>query len=196
MAIRSRDRLAVGEERMAYDHLYSVSEVARILDDSEQHGGHSISLHTKEIKKQETFWTRRGKKGRVPNKDSIFTISRTAMVAIVREVLNSPSGQAELRKLNDPNLKKPVKITSVVLRDGADFDIFTVYRPTLPQKESAPIQTYFDWLSTTQGDGFIVQVKMYVSRAEYTAGEQIHIHTTFPEKYARTQGDMIVGNRP
>jgi hypothetical protein len=180
-------------ERMPYDRLYSVNEVERILDASEQHGGHSISRHTKEAK---DLWVGRRPKGKVPPpKDSIFMVSRTAMIAIVREVLNSPSGQAELGRLNDPNVKK-VEISSVVLREGADFDVLTIYRPTVPEEKAGPVQTYFDWLSTTKGDGFIVQVKVVVFRATYGSNEEIHILTTFPDKYARTHGDRIVGERP
>ena len=119
-------------------------------------------------------------------KDDIFGISRNSLVPIIHEVLNSPAGQRELRKLNQKT-KLRVQIRSVILRQNADLDIFTVYRP---EREGA--QTYFDWLSTTKGEGYIVQVYVLVIKIPRSSSDGIHIQTAFPEDFARTFGNEIV----
>jgi hypothetical protein len=108
---------------------------------------------------------------------------------MVHEALNSPSGQRELEKLNRSD--EPVEIRTVVLRQGKDFDIFTVYRP---KKEGE--QTSFDWLSVTQGDGYIVQIFVLVCKVLNSSEQEIHIQTAFPEDYARTRGDEMVRATP
>lgn len=176
---------------MAYNRPYSVDEVARILDASEHRHrpdrsvgqgpkGHAISQHTLE---RENFFSRSTK---LPPKDSVFLINRAALAKLVHEALNSPSGQTKLLELNAPNCES-VAIRYVILRQGNDFDIFTVFRPKA--KES---QTSFDWLSTTKGDGFIVQVFVLVVKVPGST-EVIHIQTVFPEDYARTLNENIVG---
>ena len=177
---------------MPYNRTYSAADVARLLEASELNGGHSMKRHTND---GEDVWNGRRKKRDVPEKDSIFMIPRHALVPIVQELLNSADGQTALERLNTKAGNEPVQITSVILREDPGFDIFTIYRPPKRKNSPVPVQTYFDWLSTTKGDGFRVQVVMYVSRATYGTGEDIHIHTTFPKKYARTRGDKIVGGR-
>jgi hypothetical protein len=173
---------------MAFDRHYSVEEVGRILDASEHrprpdtqsgHTGHAISLHTRERK---DVFSRPKKR-----KDSLFLVSRNSLAEIVCEALNSTSGQRELEKLNRPK-EKVVEIRAVVLRRGEDFDILTVYRPG--PKNS---QTSFDWLSTTNGDGYIVQVLVVVVKIPNSASEEIHIQTAFPEDSARTWRGNIMG---
>jgi len=103
---------------------------------------------------------------------------------MVQEALNSPTGQRELARLHEPDTNS-VKISSVVLRQGKDFDIFTVYRPKGEQM-------FFDWLSLTKGDGYIIQMFVYVFRLTGSKEDQIHIQTAFPKDFARTDGDSIV----
>jgi hypothetical protein len=122
--------------------------------------------------------------------DSTFLVSRNHLAAIVQEALNSDSGQRELEKLNSPACKR-VDIRTVILRQGADFDIFTVYRPPVKGQ-----QTSFDWLSTTNGDGYIVQVFVQVYKIPNSTNNEIHIQTAFPEYYARTSGNNIGIVRP
>jgi hypothetical protein len=110
-------------------------------------------------------------------------------VEIVHEVLNGPSGQQKLAELNDAKAKS-VEIRTVILRQG-DFDVFTVYRP----KEKGT-QTSFDWLSSTKGDGYIVEVFVLVIKVPGSSSEEIHIQTTHATDYARTLSDEIVGRRP
>jgi len=140
--------------------------------------GHAISLHTLERK---DVFSRPSKK-----KDSVFVVNRQALASLVHEAFNSPSGQAKFAELDAPECQA-VEIRSVILRQGEGFDVFTVYRP-----KGADAQTSFDWLSTTKGDGFIVQIFILVIRLPGVTNE-LHIQTAFPEDYARTAGETIVG---
>jgi hypothetical protein len=185
---------------MPYNRTYSLQEIVEILHASEgrprpdvapnvAEDGHAISLHTHE--RTDKFARPKKKSGeaaRLPKVDSTFLVDRNSLAALVHEALNAPSGQVELAKLNDPKLGS-IKIQSIVLRQGADFDIFTVYRP----KEG---QTSFDWLSVAKGDGYIVQIFVLVCKIPHSSGEAIHIQTAFPEDFARTQGDSIVRATP
>jgi hypothetical protein len=110
------------------------------------------------------------------------------LAAIVQEALNSPTGQGKLKQLDQPT-KRNIEIRTVILRKGKDFDILTVYRPPA---EDADKQCYFDWLSTTNGDGFIVEVVVRVVKLQNSTSKELHIQTAFPAKFARTQGDDIV----
>jgi hypothetical protein len=110
-------------------------------------------------------------------------------VEIVHEVLNGPAGQQKLAELNDPK-KQSVEIRALILRQG-DFDVFTVYRP-----REVGSQASFDWLSSTKGDGCIVEVFVLVIKVPGSSSEEIHIQTTHPKHYARTLGDEIVARRP
>lgn len=172
---------------MTYNRSYTLDEVARILDASEHRPrpdrpsgtgakGHAVSLHT--LERKSAF----ARPGKLPVKDSTFLVSRNSLVPMVHEALNSPSGQRELEKLNQPS-QASVEIRAVILRQGEHFDIFTVYRP----KDG---QTSFDWLSSTNGDGFIVQVFVLVVKIPNSS--EIHIQTAFPEDYARTSNENIV----
>jgi hypothetical protein len=174
---------------MPYNRPYSLDEVVRILDASEQRPrpdiaagngpkGHAISLHT--IERPDKF----SRPGNIPEKDSTFLVTRNSLAAIVHEVLNSAPGQRELEKLNGSS-QKSAKISSIILRQGQELDIFTVYRP----KEG---QTSFDWLSTTNGDGYIVQVFVLVYKIPNSTSDEIHIQTAFPKDFARTSGETIV----
>jgi hypothetical protein len=177
---------------MSYDRPYSIEETKQILDASEHRPrpdslpgtgthGHAISLHTLE---RQDKWSRIG---RIPKADSIFAISRNSLAPIIYEVLNSPSGQRELKKLNEEN-RQYVEIRTVILRQSAELEIFTVYRPKGGQSS-------FDWLSTTNGDGYIVQVFVLVIKIPGSTRHEIHIQTAFPEDYARTRGNEIVRPR-
>lgn len=180
---------------MPYDREYTLSETRIILDASENRPrpdrpgdqaktGHAYSYHT--LARGNPF-TRVGDNGiqaYLPPIDSIFAIPRLSLVPIVHEVLNSVSGQRGLRKLNDSE-KTNVALRDVILRQGNEFDIFTVYRP----RDGG--QSSFDWLSTTPGDGYIVQVFVLVVKVPGQS-EQIHIQTAYPEDYARTNGDDII----
>lgn len=172
---------------MSFRRNYSLEEVVRMLDASEHRPrpdraagapGHAASLHT--LERRDVF-SRPARK-----KDSIFLLDRTGLAGIVHEAMNSPSGQAKLAEL-DSAACQSTEIRSVVLRKGTAFDVLTVYRPK--EKDA---QTSFDWLSTTDGDGFIVQVFVLLIKIPGTA-DGLHIHTAFPEDYARTSGDTIVG---
>lgn len=172
---------------MSFRRNYTLEEIVRMLNASEHRprpdrsagaAGHAASLHT--LERKDVF--SRPKR----HKDSIFALDRNGLAGIVHEALNSPPGQAKLAELDDPTCHS-AEIRSVVLRKGEDFDIFTIYRP-----KGKETQTFFDWLSTHDGDGFIVQVLVLVVRIPGTSNE-LHIHTAFPEDYARTSGDTIVG---
>ncbi len=178
---------------MAYNRTYSLQDVVRILNESEHRlrpditsgsgpKGHAISMHTLERK---NMMAREGHL-KEPVKDSIFLVDRNSLATMVHEALNSPTGQRELARLNEPDTKY-VTIESVVLRQGKNFDIFTVYRPK-PKGE----QSYFDWLSVTKGDGYIVQVFVLVYRIPNSREDDIHIQTAFAKDFARTQGDAII----
>ena len=180
---------------MSYNRVYSVEDINIILCASEHRPrpdkppgigkkGHALSLHTEERK---DFFSRPGvPSSKLPKKDSIFLGSRNSLVMAVHEVMNSIPGQNELAKLNQANVNF-VEIRGVILRQGNEFDIFTVYRPR-GQGE----QTSFDWLSIQKGDGYIVQLCILVFKLPSSKTEDIHIHTAFPEDYARTLGDEIL----
>ena len=172
---------------MSFRRNYSLNEVVQMLDASEHRPrpdkaagapGHAASLHT--LERRDVF-SRPTKK-----KDSVFLVNRQGLATLVHEALNSPSGQSKLAELDSESCYS-VEIRSVVLRKGNGFDVFTVYRPK--EKDA---QTSFDWLSTTNGDGFIVQVFVLVVKLSGMSRE-LHIQTAFPEDYARTSGDNIVG---
>ncbi|MCB1955001.1 MAG: hypothetical protein KDG55_04960 [Rhodocyclaceae bacterium] len=172
---------------MSYRRTYSLSEVVHMLDASEHRPrpdkaagapGHAASLHTTE---RRNIFSRPNKK-----KDSVFLVNRQGLAALVHEALNSPSGQSKLGDL-DSDACNAVEIRSIVLRQGSGFDVLTVYRP-----KGKDAQTSFDWLSSTNGDGFIVQVFILAIKLPGTSNE-LHIQTAFPEDYARTSGDTIVG---
>jgi hypothetical protein len=178
---------------MNYNRPYSFDEVTQFLIASEHRprpdltgpgvpSGHAISLHTSERK--DVF----SRPGAIPKKDSIFMVARNSLVAMVHEALNSNSGQRELEKLNAPSVKS-AKINCVILRQGPGFDIFTVYRPADGKQSS------FDWLSTTKGDGFIVQVFVLVYKIPNSPTGALHIQTVFPIDFARTAGDEIIWPR-
>lgn len=180
---------------MPYDREYSLSETRLILDVSENRQrpdrpaniartGHAYSLHTRARSNVFARPAHNNQPANLPATDSIFFIPRLSLVPIIHEVLNSPPGQRGLRKLNQQS-KTHVALRSVILRQGSEFDIFTVFRP------SGGGQTSFEWLSTTQGDGYIVQVFVLVVKVP-GANEEIHIQTAYPEDYARTDGDDIV----
>ena len=185
---------------MAYNRSYSLQEVVNILNASEgrprpgvpfdkAERGHAISLHTQErTDKFARPKKQNGEKAHLPSEDSTFLVDRNGFASMVHEALNSPSGQRELEKLN--NSDEPVRIRSVVLRRGKDFDVFTVYRP----KEGG--QTSFDWLSVAQGDGYIVQIFLLVCKIPNSSEQEIHIQTAYPEDYARTRGDSIFRATP
>ena len=185
---------------MTYNRQFTLQEVVEILHASEGRvrpdltsgvgpKGHTISLHTQE--RADKFArppSHDGKPARLPSADSTFLVDRNSLAMMVHEALNSPSGQRELEKLNGSEQR--VEIRSVILRQGKDFDVFTVYRP---KKEG---QTSFDWLSVGKGDGYIVQVYVNVYKIPNSSEDAIHIQTAFPEDYARTQGDSIVRAEP
>jgi len=175
---------------MAYDREYTVGDIVRILNASENRlrpditsgtgpCGHAIAMHTNE--RRDKF----GRAGRIPGKDSTFLVERTGLASILHEAFNSSLGQRNLAKLNSPG-QKYVKFTAVVLRRGANFDIFTVYRP--PKGG----QTSFDWLSVTKGDGFIVEVFVSIFKIPNCPNNDIHIQTAFAKDFARTDGEEIV----
>jgi hypothetical protein len=177
---------------MAFDRPYSVEEVQRILSASEHRPrpdvlsgtgptGHAISLHTSE---RLCKFSRPG--GSLPAKDSTFLISRNSLAGIVHEALNSPPGQRELKKLNDPQVKV-ANIRSIILRQGANFDIFVVYRP----KTGDP-QTSFEWASTRTGDGYIVDLFVQVYKISGATSGEIHIQTAYAKDFARTLGENIL----
>lgn len=177
---------------MPYDREYSLQETRLILDSSENRPrpgktstGHAYSMHTRDRKNVFSRPQQNNQPAHLPEKDSIFNIPRLSLVPIIHEVLNSPSGQRGLHKLNQPS-KKHITLRSVILRKGSEFDIFTVFRP--PEGG----QMSFEWLSTSNGDGYIVQVLVLVVKVLGTTSEEIHIHTAYPEDYARTLGDDIV----
>lgn len=175
---------------MSYNRQYTREEIHQFLCASERRLrpdipqqyatiGHPISLHTEQ---REDFFSRPGNSS-LPRKDSIILGSRKHLILAVHEVLNSTPGQIELAKLNHPDTGSVV-VRGVILRKGAGFDIFTVYRP--PGQQS-----YFDWLSTHKGDGYIIQMFILVCKIPGNTKE-IHIQTAFPEDYARTLGDEIL----
>lgn len=180
---------------MAYNRHYSKENIHQILCASErrlrpdvpQHHakiGHAITLHTED---REDFFSRPNvPPNKLPTKDSIFLGSRKHLILAVHEILNSIPGQTELKKLDHPGINSVV-IRGIILRTGNEFDIFTVYRPRGTGKQSS-----FDWLSTHQGDGFIVQVFILVCKIPNSNSSEIHIQTAFPEDYARTLGDEIL----
>ncbi len=180
---------------MAYNRVYSPEDINLILCASEHRPrpgvppefaklGHTISLHTSE---RRDYFSRPGvPSNQLPAKDSVLLCSRSSLVLALHEVFNSNPGQIELAKLNNPSATSVV-LRGVILRQGKDFDVFTVYRP---RGEGA--QSYFDWLSTHRGDGFIVQLFILVCKIPGSASEEIHIQTAFPEDYARTLGDEIL----
>lgn len=172
---------------MSFRRNYALSEVVRMIDASEHRPrpgttagapGHAASHHTLERRDVFSRPTKR--------KDTVFLVNREGLAEIVHEALNSPSGQARLAAL-DSNSCHSVEIRSVLLRKGDGIDVLTVYRPK--EKDA---QTSFDWLSTTNGDGFIVQVFILVVKIPGISDE-LHIQTAFPEDSARTAGDTIVG---
>jgi hypothetical protein len=173
--------------QVSFRRSYTVDEVVHMLNASEHRPrpdrsagapGHAASLHTLERRDVFSRPTKR--------KDSIFVLDRNGLAGIVHEALNSASGQAKLAELDSPTCRS-TEIRSVVLRKGKGFDVLTVYRP-----KGKDAQTSFDWLSTTHGDGFIVQVFVLLIKVSDTSDE-LHIHTAFPEDYARTSGDAIIG---
>jgi hypothetical protein len=185
---------------MAYNRPYSVRDVIEILRESEHRPrpdiasgtgpkGHAISLHSKERYNKFSRPSQGGGAAYLPTADSTFLVDRNSLALMVHEALNSPPGQRALEQLNAPE-QKCVAIRSVILRQGADFDVFTVYRP---KKEG---QTSFDWLSAAKGDGYIVQIFVLVYKIPDSSEEAIHIQTAFPEDYARTLGDSIVRAEP
>jgi peptidoglycan/xylan/chitin deacetylase (PgdA/CDA1 family) len=172
---------------MSFCRNYSLSEVVQMLDASEHRPrpdkiagapGHAVGLHTTE---RRDVFSRPTKK-----KDSVFLVNRQGLAALVHEALNSPSGQSKLGELDSESCNS-VEIRSIALRQGSGFDVLTVYRP-----KGKDAQTSFDWLSTTNGDGFIVQVFVLAVKIPGVSSE-LHIQTAFPEDYARTSGDTIVG---
>jgi len=174
---------------MIYNRPYELADVARILDASEHRPrpdilsgtgpkGHAISLHT--LERKNLF-------ARDKQRDSLFLVSRSDLAEIVHEALNSASGQRELEKLNQPN-RKAVVIRTVIIRQGSNFDILTLYRPKTDEQVS------FDWLSTTKGDGYIVQLFVTVYKIPNSAND-IHIQTVYPDHFARISGGEIVGCR-
>ena len=184
---------------MPYNRPFTLQEVVEVLRASEGRlrpditsgagpKGHAISLHTQERADKFARPSHGGKPAHLPAQDSTFLVDRNCLAAMVHEALNSPSGQQELVKLNGSAIK--AEIRCVVLRQGSDFDVFTVYRP----KQGG--QTSFDWLSVGKGDGYIVQVFVLVYKIPNSSAEAIHIQTAFPEDYARTQGDAIVRAAP
>ncbi|MCQ8128313.1 hypothetical protein [Methylomonas rivi] len=185
---------------MAYNRSYSLQDTANILNASEgrprpgvpltkAESGHAISLHTRE--RVDSFSRpkkKNGKDAKLPREDSIFLVDRHSLVSMVHEALNSRSGQSELERLNEPDVSS-VEIQSVVLRQGKDFDIFTVYRPKKGQMS-------FDWASVVKGDGYIVLIYILVCKIPNSSSQEIHIQTAFPKDYARTQGDEIFRDTP
>jgi hypothetical protein len=178
---------------MAYNREYTLQDVVDILNASENRPrpdmatgtgprGHAISMHSNERKDK---FDRPGQN--IPTRDSTFLVDKYSLATMVHEALNSPTGQRELAKLNQSSTKS-VRFSSVVLRRGKDFDIFTVYRP----KEG---QSYFDWLSVTKGDGYIVEVFVYVVKVPGPSQDEIHVQTAFAKDFARTDGDLIVRPR-
>jgi hypothetical protein len=172
---------------MAYNRYYSLQEVVVILSASEHRvrpgggsRGHAISRHT--LERQDKF----SRPGHLPQADSTFLVDKNCLSEMVREALNSPLGQKELEKLNGE--KSTVAIRSVILRQGGNFDIFAVYRP----REG---QSSFDWASAAKGDGYIIQILVIIDKIPNSKAD-IHIHTAYPEDFARTQGDTILRATP
>jgi hypothetical protein len=175
---------------MAYNRVFSHSDVLRILRESEGRPrpdlgvtdapkGHSLSLHT--TARRDYF----GRGSRTPpQRDSTFLVPPASMATLVQEALNSVPGQRALVKLNHPDYKSTT-IESILIKKGVGFDIFTVHRP--PEAQS-----YFDWLSSTNGDGFIVLMFVLVYKIPGSVKDDIHIQTAYPKDYARLQGEEIV----
>jgi hypothetical protein len=63
-----------------------------------------------------------------------------------------------------------------------------VYRP----REG---QSSFDWASAAKGDGYIIQILVIIDKIPNSKAD-IHIHTAYPEDFARTQGDTILRATP
>ncbi|BBU31924.1 hypothetical protein BTHE68_56580 [Burkholderia sp. THE68] len=185
---------------MAYNRTYSLQEVVDILNSSEhrlrpdltsQNGprGHAISMHTEERICMCARPPHNGAPAKLPEVDSTLLAGRTSLALLVHEALNSAPGQRELDTLNAPGVNS-ASIRSVILRQGRDLDVFTVYRP------SKPGQTSFDWLSAARGDGCIVTIFVRVYKIPGSRDEAIHIQTAFPLDFATTIGESIARARP
>lgn len=183
---------------MPYNRRYSMADVAQILRDSEGRArpgtaganakvGHALAQHTN----ARTAWFgRRNDKGVPIEQDTTFLIPPSEMVGLVHEALNSVPGQIRLAKLNSPQ-KMRTTIKAILIRRGKGFDIFINHQPDVPGA-----QLSFDWLSATNGNGFIFQLVVVVDKLPQSPREEIHVHTAYADQFARLQDDDIVAVKP